>query len=127
MNEATRAEVLEAVNGERDYQEGKYEDHYHAVGEWLLLMEEKLRTAKAAWYRSGREGCTSAALHEVRKVAAVAVACLEQHGAPRREVIVQACRFCEGKQSFPAGPNGSDRYRCPSCDGSGKAVDGSSR
>ena len=80
------AGALRAVGEERAYQDGKWgavAEHPHEVGAWLLVMEKCLNDAKLAW--AGSRGDTGA-LHGIRKVIAVGLACAEQHGLPSREV-----------------------------------------
>ena len=77
--------VYEAIEDERAYQDRKWgtiQDHPHTVAEWLLILESELAEAKQAWVKG--DGAT-AALREVVQVAAVAFACLEQHGAIARD------------------------------------------
>ena len=79
-----REAVFGAITEERDHQDRKWgtvEDHPHEVGSWLTIMDQLLEDAKRAWMsRRGDHG----ALDEIRKVAAVAVACMDQHGPVRR-------------------------------------------
>lgn len=76
--------VLTAVHDERVYQNRKWgtiEEHPHEVGGYLTLMRKLLRDAEDAWQsQRGDVG----ALDELRKVVAVGVACMEQHGAVPR-------------------------------------------
>lgn len=87
MNRLTSDPVVKAVAailGEREYQDQKWGGivaRPHSVPEWILIMEEELEEAKKAWRDADGIGDS---LHEVRQVAAVALACLEQHGAPLR-------------------------------------------
>lgn len=81
-----RRNVIEAINTERDYQDslpGNLTDRYlHSVGESILLLEEYVQRAKQEWVNNAGDWD---ALDEIRKIAAIAVRCMEQHGAPRRE------------------------------------------
>ena len=77
-------DVLAAVIGERTYQDRKWgtiEEHPHEVGSWLTIMRQLLTDAERA-YMSQRGDLS--ALDELRKVVAVGVACMEQHGVPSR-------------------------------------------
>jgi hypothetical protein len=76
-------DVALAIRSERIYQEAKWGGDEHCVGEWLLIMEKCLNDAKRAW-SAAHSGAK--VLSEVRQVAATAIACLEQHGAPVREL-----------------------------------------
>lgn len=82
---AEREEVYAAIDGEREYQdagEGNAPgDMAQTVPVFILVLERYVAKAKKAWHTSGDD----AALEVVRKVTAVGVACMEQHGAPERE------------------------------------------
>lgn len=76
--------ALRVIGEERAYQDGKWgtlEQHPHELGAWLLIMEDIIADARKV-YRS-KQG-DKAALHEVRKLLAVGIACAEQHGLPGR-------------------------------------------
>lgn len=79
-----RTNAYLAIDGERAYQE---DIHPHpeplTVGEELILLEEYIAKAREKWVKEGRPEV--ATLNGIRKVAAIAVRCLEQHGAPRRD------------------------------------------
>lgn len=81
---ATQADVLAAVVGERSHQDRKWgsiHQHPHEVGGYLTIMRKLMADAEASWSSSrGDVG----ALDELRKVVAVGVACMEQHGVPSR-------------------------------------------
>jgi hypothetical protein len=79
-----RATIYDVIDGERDHQDAKWgtiQQHPHEVGGWLLIMEKLLDDARRAWASSRGDG---PALEEVRKVVAVGVACMEQHGVTPR-------------------------------------------
>lgn len=79
-----RIDVYNAVQRERKHQDEKHgtiEQHPHTVGEWLLVLESELAEAKQGWVKGNGD---SDALKEILQVAAVAVACLEQHGIVER-------------------------------------------
>ncbi len=82
-----REEVYQVIDGERDYQDSlgsdRTEGFTHSVGDSLVLLDTYLRKAKDAW--SLNAGNT-AALHEIRKIAGIAVRCMEQNGAPERVI-----------------------------------------
>lgn len=74
------AKVLSAIHDERVFQTRKWgtiQQHPHEVGGYLTLMRKLLSDAEEAW--SGNRGDVDA-LDEIRKVVAVGVACMEQHG-----------------------------------------------
>jgi hypothetical protein len=91
-----RADVYKAIDGERTYQD-KWEDAdsrgKHETGAFILFMEHYLKEARRLestlenggnhnWKVNGKEG----SLDFVRKVTALGVACMEQNGAPEREL-----------------------------------------
>ncbi len=81
-----KKEVLSAIHDERVFQNRKWgtiEQHPHEVGGYLTLMRKLLTDAEESWSTSrGNVG----ALDEIRKVVAVGIACMEQHGAVPRSV-----------------------------------------
>lgn len=87
MSKSTYNEVISAVTDERIYQDRKWgtiEDHPHEVGSWLVIMRQLLNDAERAYM--SKRGDTGA-LDEVRKVAAVGCACMEQHGVVGRKAV----------------------------------------
>lgn len=94
MMTTPRKGVYEALDSERAYQNSKWcrtpgdlaaGHNPHSVCEWLTYMrhyvEEGLRVATTA----NDPAASAQALEFVRKVAALGVVAMEQHGAPRRE------------------------------------------
>jgi len=86
-----RTEVYKRLDTERDYQDLRWTPRRAANGvkdeekppaEWINYMEFHLTEAKNAVYRLNDEE----ALAQVRKVAALAVRCLELHGCPERVI-----------------------------------------
>ena len=81
---AGRDDVYKAISEERDFQDHKWgtiEQHPHEVGAWLVIIDKLVEDAKHAFVSNrGNYG----ALDELRKIAAVAVACMEQHGPVHR-------------------------------------------
>lgn len=84
-----RKEVYEAVDSERDYQEERWGSqdgpdagtNGHTVDEFALYMlsySQDLAKLAATTRGDGPK------LDFVRKVTALGVACMEQHGAPKR-------------------------------------------
>lgn len=78
----TRTEVYEIIDKERDYQDSLDSDRTvgvpHQVGSYLTMLRSYMTKADQNW--TDRAGDT-AALHEIRKIAAIAVRCMEEHGA----------------------------------------------
>lgn len=76
--------VLTAVHEERVFQNRKWgtiEQHPHEVGGYLTLMRKLLTDAEASW---STQRSDKGALDEIRKVVAVGIACMEQHGPVAR-------------------------------------------
>jgi hypothetical protein len=68
-----------AIRLERAYQDAKWgtpAEHPHSVLEWIEIARNELDEARLAWMKETDER----ALAELVQVAAVCVACLEQHG-----------------------------------------------
>lgn len=79
-----RKDVYVVIDGERNYQDQKWgtiDQRPKQVGSWLTLMRAILTKAEMEWAHSNGDHF---ALEEIRKLAAVAIACMEQHGAPLR-------------------------------------------
>lgn len=87
---ALRAEVFEAISSERDYQNALGPDRRAAnenqfsVGEWLVMMKVYVDKALVAW--TDNPGI-DAAMNAIRKVSAIGVAAMEEHGAPHRIIV----------------------------------------
>lgn len=80
-----RQEVYRVIYQERDYQKNlgpeRTDGDSHTVGDYLVMLDTYLRRAKDAW--TGNPGVIPS-LREVRKIAAIAVRCMEEHGAIER-------------------------------------------
>lgn len=77
-------DVLAAVNDERVFQNRKWgtvKEHPHEVGGWLTILRKHLSDAENEW--SSKRGDIGA-LEEVRKIAAIAFACMENCGVIER-------------------------------------------
>lgn len=84
MTTSARQDAFEAIEGEREHQDQKWgtlQEHPHEVGSWLTIMRKHLTDAETAFCGHGGD---AGALEAIRKVSAVGVACMEQHGAPKR-------------------------------------------
>ncbi len=88
-----RAAVYDAINGERDYQE-KWNTAdskgLHEVAGFVLFMEHYLHEARLleSTVESGGndpQNLSQGSLDMIRKVVALGVSAMEQHGAPKRE------------------------------------------
>ena len=83
MKMAKQKRAIEVVLMERAYQEKKWPGHSHTVAEWILILQKLLHDAERAWVTGHGD---DQALHEIRKIAATAIACMEQCGSkPRGE------------------------------------------
>ena len=86
----TREEVYKLIDGERDYQNGKrwdirkykdgIEDKDKSVAEWVIYLRHLVGDAEDKIYHLDKTG----ALEMVRKIAAVAVACMEHNETQSR-------------------------------------------
>jgi hypothetical protein len=84
---ATRQEVYVAIDGERAYQDGQWPHGTKlgpelSVGDEILLAEQYLSLARAAWARQAAPEVD--ALDILRKVGGIVVRCMETHGVVER-------------------------------------------
>jgi len=78
-----RKQVYEVIDSERDYQDSKWSGHTHDAGSYILMIEEYAARARAAWVDNNGD---QPSLDVVRKIAGIAVRCMEEHGAPKRQL-----------------------------------------
>lgn len=78
-----RQEVYDCIDGERDYQDSLNSRRLES-GEEILLIQEYADRARLSWTENFTENPNSEYLHMVRKIAGIAVRCLEHHGVPQR-------------------------------------------
>ena len=84
-----REEVYELIDGEREYQNEKWPDDpllcpTNSLGDYILMVDVYLDKAKKVWQGSSFPEVD--ARNTMRKIAAIAVRCMEEHGAePRAE------------------------------------------
>lgn len=93
----SREEVYKVIDGERNYQDslfvsggrfsidedGEDPSRAHTVGESILILKRYVDKAAIEW----NDNCgNTPALHMIRKVAGIAVRCMEEHGAPKRQL-----------------------------------------
>lgn len=80
---AKRSEVYDAIDGERNYQESRWERprHNHTNTEYLVYINHYVQQAFAAVSTQDGDGATHPAL---RKIAALAVAAMEENGVAYR-------------------------------------------
>ena len=84
MIEPLREDIYRAIDIERDYQDSLVahkNDSVRVVADWVIFMEHHLRKATNHVYNLNSEE----ALHEIRKVTALGVACMENLGIQKRE------------------------------------------
>lgn len=83
-----RSDVYAVIDGERDYQQSlpgnRSEDplRVRTMAEYLTMLDHYVRHAQDAWTtRAGIE----VPLHDMRKIGALAVRCMEEWGALSRD------------------------------------------
>lgn len=87
-----RSEVYAAVDSERDYQDKlgadrtehwdvPVEERFRSVAEYIVMLQSYVNQAVNEWTRNASN---EDALHEIRKIAGIAVHCMEDNGAPKR-------------------------------------------
>lgn len=80
-----REQVYKLIDGERDYQDqlggDRSDGHPRSVGDYVTMLSHYQTKSVAAWTDNPGD---SQALAVIRKIAAIAVHCMEQHGAPHR-------------------------------------------
>jgi hypothetical protein len=90
MNPLTRQQVYSLIDGERDYQDALIKENGwidpKRVGEYLTILRAYLRKAEDAYIKESDSGPVAErpSLDNIRKIAGIAVACMEQNGAPAR-------------------------------------------
>ena len=77
----SRKHVYIAIDEERDYQNLKWAGHKHEVGAYLTILKVYIDKAAHEW--CGESG-DAKAKHQIRKIAAIAVACMEENGVMPR-------------------------------------------
>ena len=87
-----RKDVYKLIDGERDYQNIKWNsetttsDGIHSVEEWIVYIEDYLDQAKHVLARESKQIADTIAMDIMRKVAAMAVCAIEQHGTSARDI-----------------------------------------
>lgn len=87
----SREQVYVAVDGEREYQEARWNPETtpsggrHELGAYLIFIDDYLREAKTQLSRGADPKATQDCLNTLRKITALGVACMEEHGAPARK------------------------------------------
>ena len=89
-----RSEVYRCIDTERDYQDWKWNsvlkgikynvpDEEKSISEWINYIEYHINMCKISIYSLDKKN----ALDDVRKIATLAVRCLEVHGCSEREMV----------------------------------------
>lgn len=87
----TRMEVFGALDSERAYQAHRWNEHtttsggHHSFSEWLAYMDYYIGLAKKELATRARQEAYPDVAHIMRKITAMGVAAMEEHGAPKRE------------------------------------------
>lgn len=85
-----REEIYKAIDGEREYQEGWRDPLLttsggdHSIQEFLTYIESYTREAIEVGCRRPDPAAIEHGLHALRKIAALAVSAMEQHGVRYR-------------------------------------------
>jgi len=88
---AGRTEIFAAIEGERLYQDSRWNPETtssggkHDLGAWILFMEDYLQEARSQISRGADPAASDLALHTLRKVVTMGVAAMEQHGVRFRK------------------------------------------
>lgn len=79
----SRVKVYQKIDAERAYQDNMSWNHAGSptIEAELLMLHEYLGRARTAWTDNTDN---EPALHMIRKIAGIAVRCLENHGCPER-------------------------------------------
>lgn len=81
MIKMTYDEVVASIKEERDFQDQKWgtlEERSQSIPGWMLILRKELDEAEIGWCKNVQGKHSS--LAEIRQVAAVAIACLQQYG-----------------------------------------------
>lgn len=91
--------AFEAIRGEVKYQDELWGNEpsggIHSVVEWILFIQNYLREAEEVVSRKPSPKCDEEALHVMRKIATMAVRCMEQNGILFRDMrdLDRACEL----------------------------------
>jgi len=86
-----RSEVYAALDSERAYQKHRWNETtttskgLHSFSEWIAYMDYYMGLAKKELATRARQEAYPDVAHIMRKITAMGVAAMEEHGAPRRE------------------------------------------
>lgn len=94
---STREQVLQAINEERLYQDGRWSGTTTTTGgvhsniEFLVFIQHYAQEALHYSSIHGEPGATEFSAHLLRKIAALAVAAMEQNGVEYRPPSTSVC------------------------------------
>lgn len=86
-----REVVFELINEERDYQDTRWTSEtttsggLHSWEEWLTYIADYVQEAQHILSRESKQNAHARVGANMRKIAAMAVCAMEQHGAPSRQ------------------------------------------
>jgi len=87
-----RQKIYEAIDSERNYQNMRWNvntttsQNMHTFEEWFVYIEDYVNEAKHVLSRTPRQEADLIASDIMRKVAAMAVCCMEEHGVENRKI-----------------------------------------
>lgn len=87
-----RKEVYEVIDGERHYQDTIWNESttasagQHSPEEWFMYMEDYIKEAKHVLSRQNVQTAYPTAMEIMRKVTAMGVCAMEQHGVKKRKI-----------------------------------------
>lgn len=86
-----RTEIYKLIDGEREYQDKKWNsstttsDGQHSVEEWLLYIHDYVHEAMHIHSRKAKQVADVESMEIIRKIAGMAVCAMEQHEASPRK------------------------------------------
>jgi hypothetical protein len=107
-----RSRVYELIDGERAHQDRRWPGHAHSVTEYLVYIRDYVEDAlHRVTHESGENGIKP----NVRKIAALAVACMEEHGAPTRIQPPHRCDVEPERRCVACGQLTDELWACGPC------------
>lgn len=100
--------VVESLLSERQYQkrrwgyrelDGTFTERAHSIEEFTLYMDDYMTELKHVLSRTSEPEARSKGLDGIRKVVTLGLACMEQHGAPLRDLTKE---IINGRDGQPA-------------------------
>ena len=90
----SREQVYQLIDGERSYQDARWNSNtttsqgWHSPQEWLTFIRDYTDEALHIGCREADQVAYNKQLAILRKIAGMAVAAMEQHGAPERAPLL---------------------------------------